>query len=83
LGGFLAVRLRCYIRQGRGERSLRQIAELTDVSPGELSLIERGRLLPDDEQVAALELIYGMPMIDWYHPVGLLAIEADEDGEWS
>jgi transcriptional regulator with XRE-family HTH domain len=73
------VRLRCFIHEGRGDRSLRQIAALTGVSAGELSLIERGRLLPTDDQVEAIERVYGIERIDWYHDWGKLAIEADEE----
>jgi transcriptional regulator with XRE-family HTH domain len=75
------VRLRCYLREGRGERSLRQVANLTGVSAGELSLIERGRLLPADDQVEAIERAYGLQRTSWYHEWGKLAIEADEEGD--
>jgi hypothetical protein len=49
---------------------------------GDLSRLERGRLLPPDEWVPLLEAAYGAPQSSWYTPppgtVAGVAIERDE-----
>lgn len=77
------MRLTCRLREYRGDRSLRNMADATNqagyqVSAGELSRIERGTLLPTDKQIPALEQAYGHPATDWYDPIALLAIQVDE-----
>ena len=67
----------CRLRNHRGERTLREIASECGVSPGLLSLLERGRYLPKDEEVRALEAAYGLPVEQWYSRAGLLAVQED------
>jgi transcriptional regulator with XRE-family HTH domain len=73
------VRLRCFLKEIRGPRGLREIAELTSMNRGELSRIENGMALPRDSDVPALEAVYGAPITDWYHPLCLVAMEFDDE----
>ncbi len=76
------MRLACRLRVIRGERSLRELAAVSGINRGTLSRIERGRQLPADKQVGALEELYGAPAHEWYaHPAALLAIQTDDGGE--
>lgn len=58
--------------------SLRDIEHRAGVSPGVLSQIERGVMLPADRQLAALEAAYGAPLHDWYSPRVLVVLQEDE-----
>ena len=71
-------RLRCFLTALRGPQTLRHMAELADMNPGELSRIESGIALPKDDDVPALERAYGAPITSWYPPYALLAMESDE-----
>lgn len=71
-------RLNCFLRELRGPASLREIAEVAEVNPGDLSRIENGTMIPRDEDVPALERAYGAPISSWYPPLTLLALESDE-----
>lgn len=71
-------RLRCFLRELRGPRTLREQAAKAGVNHGELSRIEAGIALPRDEDVPALEQAYGAPITDWYHPLVLVALEFDD-----
>lgn len=80
--GGVALRLRCYLREIRGRRSLRVIAAACDVNRGTLSMIEVGRSLPKDEWIVAMEQAYGAPFEDWYPPLTARALELDlEDAQ--
>lgn len=74
------MRVVCHLRDARGDRSLRQIAEaanLQGLTSGLLSLMEQGRLLPTDEQAVAIERAYGQPITALYSPLALLAAQED------
>lgn len=71
-------RLRCFLRELRGPRTLREIADAVGMIPGELSRFETGIALPRDEDVPALEKAYGAPITSWYHPLCLVALEFDD-----
>lgn len=73
------MRVNCKLRRLRGDRSLRQIAEIAGVSAGQLSQIEQGRALPRGRDIARLEAAYGAPVEQWYSRRTLLAITEDED----
>src|SRR3990167_5148507 len=65
------------IREGLG-LSISDVCALTGVARGEISQLERGHLIPRDDQVARLEPVYGPPA-GWY-PRGLLqALAPDLD----
>lgn len=72
------MRVGCALRDLRGRRSLSEMARQTGVSAGILSQIERGRMLPTDAQVPALEAAYGAPAHGWYTRATLLVIQPDE-----
>ena len=72
-------RLRCFLRELRGPQTLRAIAEIADINPGELSMIESGQRIPRDMDVPALERAYGAPITSWYHPLALVALEFDDE----
>ena len=72
------MRVRCYLREIRGGRSLRSVAEEAGVQPGKLSMIERGESFPTDDELARLVAAYRAGVVDWYPPVVLLAIESDD-----
>lgn len=75
------MRLPCYLRQIRGQRSLSAMAAESGVNKPELSRIEQGIGLPKDRDVAAIEQAYGAPEVDWYPPRVLLAVIGDEEAE--
>jgi transcriptional regulator with XRE-family HTH domain len=72
------VKLRCHLREIRGTRTLREIAELSGVPASELSKIENGIQVPKDESIAALVRAYQAEPVDWYEPMTLLALESDD-----
>ena len=65
--------VRTFLRERRGLGSLRAAEVLlhqrgyVKVSRGDLSDLEHGRMLPPDEWVKELELVYGAPT-GWYPP---------------
>jgi transcriptional regulator with XRE-family HTH domain len=71
--------LRCHLRELRGDRSLASLAEVANVNKGTLSRIERGRELPKERDVAALERAYKAPAHTWFPDYVLTAIMR-EDG---
>ena len=73
------MRLICFLRDLRGDRSLRELETETGISRGELSLYERGIKLPIDKHVAILEDAYG-PRSRWYPPEVLVELQRG-DGE--
>jgi transcriptional regulator with XRE-family HTH domain len=73
------MRVNCKLRRLRGDRSLRQVAELAGVSAGQLSQIEQGRALPRDRDIARLEEAYGAPAEQWYSRRTLIAITEEND----
>lgn len=72
------MRLRCFLREIRGTRTLREIAELSGVPQSELSKIENGIQVPKDADVEALVAAYQAAPTDWYGPLTLLALESDD-----
>lgn len=52
------MRLVCHLHRYRGDRSLREIAELSGVAAGNLSRIEAGRELPLDRHIPGMETAY-------------------------
>lgn len=72
-GGF---RVRTFLRDLRGDLKLPEAAELTGVAKGDLSLIERGYLLPRRELVERLAGVYGDPA-GWYPPTVAHALAPD------
>jgi transcriptional regulator with XRE-family HTH domain len=75
------MRVRCHLREFRGKRSLRDVAEQVGINHGMLSQIERGRVLPRDDQIPALEQVYGEPHERWYPELVLAAIAIGFDDE--
>lgn len=74
------MHVRCKLRDLRGDRTLRELEALTEISRGTLSKLERGVQFPLDKQIAQLERAYGAPLASWYDPWTLLALERG-DGE--
>jgi transcriptional regulator with XRE-family HTH domain len=73
------VKVRCYLREIRGRRPLRDLAEASGVNRGTLSTIELGRRLPKDEEIEPLEQAYGQPFEHWYPAAVTRALELDEE----
>jgi transcriptional regulator with XRE-family HTH domain len=73
------VRVRCHLREIRGRRGIRQIAELCGVPRATLSTIETGRSLPKDAWVEPMEQAYGAPFADWYPALTVRVLELDEE----
>ena len=71
------MKLSCRLREIRGRRSLRDLADAAGINRGTLSMIETGRALPKDEWLEAIERVYGAPPEEWYPPRTLLAIGWD------
>lgn len=84
------MRLRCHLRDVRGERQLAEVAaEVRALATGseetkppgspELSRIEQGYMLPRDEWIGPIASVYGLEldeMYDW-QPPQLIAVEMD------
>ena len=73
------MKLRSYMREIRGRRSLRDLADAAGVNRGTLSLIELGRQLPKDDWVEGIERAYGAPLEQWYHQLVVRVLEPDEE----
>lgn len=74
------MRLRCRLREIRGRRPLKHLADESGVARATLNLIENGRQLPKDEQVEAIERAYGVPLAEFYDWRGpLLVVDMDEN----
>lgn len=72
------MRLLVSLREARGDRTLKALADQAGVSQGELSKIERGIALARDEQIPDLEAAYGLPVEHWYSRRALLALVEDD-----
>ncbi len=66
------MRVACTLRPARHAQdfSIRKAEELTGVPRGTLSQIERGRVIPTDDQAAAIERVYGVDRHDFYEFAG-------------
>lgn len=73
------MHLRCRLREIRADRTLREIADTSGVAVPTLSLIERGLMLPRDDQVEELENAYGIPLAEWYDRPTLLALQHGDE----
>jgi transcriptional regulator with XRE-family HTH domain len=62
------VRLPCRLREIRGRRKIKELAEDSGIAAATLRLIESGRQLPLDKHVAPMEQAYGQPFERWYEP---------------
>ncbi len=71
------MRLVCHLREIRGKRPLREIAEECGINRGTLSMIENGVHLPKNEDLYAMGMAYGAPPTKWYSELGLLALQED------
>lgn len=72
------MRVRCHLRDIRGVRSLRSIADAAGINPGQLSMVEQGKTLPKDDEIPRLVEAYGAPFTKWYPPLVLAAVEVDD-----
>lgn len=72
------MRLRCHLREIRGDRTIAEIARSARVPEAELSKVERGLEVPRDEWVGPLEQAYGATLDQWYPP---LVLQALTDGQ--
>jgi transcriptional regulator with XRE-family HTH domain len=72
------VKARCYLRELRGRRGLREIAKQCGVNAGTLSTIETGRSLPKDKWIDAMEAAYGAPFSKWYPEILVRGLEPDD-----
>jgi transcriptional regulator with XRE-family HTH domain len=72
------MRVRTHLRRYRLARglSIRDVAALTGLAIGEISMIERGHGIPRDDQADALRSVYGPPS-GWYPPTVLRALLPD------
>jgi transcriptional regulator with XRE-family HTH domain len=67
------MRLRCFMRELRGERSITEASQATGCARGEISMFERGHSLPHADQVPRLTRFYGVGPDGWY-PRGVLGV---------
>lgn len=72
------MRVRCFLKELRGPRSLRRVADEAGINPGMLSRIEQGVAFPKDDEIPALAAAYGAPITDWYPPLVIVAMEFDD-----
>lgn len=70
------MRVRCFMRELRGDQTLSSVAARLGMAKGELSMIERGHQIPRDDEVPALEREYG-PREEWYLPTIRRALAPD------
>ena len=73
------MHLICFLKEIRGTRPLRSVADEAGVNPGMLSRIENGMALPKDDQIPMLEAAYRAQVTDWYPKGVLLALTFDGD----
>lgn len=75
------MRVTCRLRDVRVEMmprpTLRGMADATRIHPGDLSRIERGMMLPTDEQLRRIEQAYGVPRDAIYATTESLTIHHD------
>jgi transcriptional regulator with XRE-family HTH domain len=72
------VKVARHLKEIRGKRSLRDVAEDAGINYGILSGIERGRTLPSPKQLDGIERAYGVPPHEWYPGEVLRVIEHPE-----
>lgn len=72
------MRVGCRLREKRGNRTLREMADTSGVLASELSRIENGRLLPADDQLAGLERAYGLSRLEIWDEATLYAVRPDD-----
>lgn len=63
------------LREIRGNRSVKEIAEASGVNAASIRQIEQGRLLPRDAHLEGLERAYGRSWPEWYTRAGVGAIQ--------
>lgn len=66
------MRVRCYLRELRGDRTLRAVCRATGLAVGEVSMFERGHSVPRDDQATLMVPFYG-PVERWW-PAGVRAV---------
>jgi transcriptional regulator with XRE-family HTH domain len=71
----------CRLRFIRGKRTLAELARESGVAAAYLSQIERGRLIPTEEQIVGLERGYGAPLHEMYPAFVLAACAREYDEE--
>ncbi len=69
------MRLRCRLREIRGDRPLRELESATGINRGELSRFERGVALPTEEQTLRLQDAYGVDHSQWYGSYRLVSMQ--------
>jgi transcriptional regulator with XRE-family HTH domain len=80
-GGGELMHVVCHLRATRGKRPMREIEKLAGIHRGTLSMIERGKLLPTEEQIEALERAYGVPLHEMYPAFVLAAVQREAEDE--
>lgn len=75
------MHLACQLRSFRGDRTLKQVAAASGVPQSMLSMIERGLMVPTDQQIPGLEEAYGHPVSAWYDRRTLLALQAGDGSD--
>ena len=77
------MRIACLLRELRKARdlSIRDVERMTGNSRTDLSKVERGRMLPRDDWLVAMEHAYGADPSGWYMPpegaIAGVVIESD------
>jgi transcriptional regulator with XRE-family HTH domain len=68
----------CHLREHRGTRKLREIAEQTGISVPTLSMLERGRMVPTDTELTTLANVLKTPWWSLWESDGrFVAVEPD------
>lgn len=72
------MRVKCRLRELRGERSLNQMQAETGINKGYLSRYELGKEFPRDHHIQALERVYGARAESWYGKHIWVELQPDE-----
>lgn len=73
------MRLKCKLRELRGDRPLRQVEAETSIARGTLSRYETGQQVPPDRHIPALERAYRAPWPEWYAPHVVIELTPDPE----
>ena len=73
------MHLACHLREIRGKRPIREVEAESGVSRAYLSQIERGRMLPTEDQIPELERAYGVMLHEMYPAFVLAAVNRDDE----
>lgn len=77
------MRLRCHLAAARGDRTIAELARISEIPRPYLSQIEAGRMVPTNAELERIVAAYGVELddvFDWWPPQ-FVAVETDPKEE--